>query len=582
MPVSLQPYAACFLVFSLAGCTTKKGQDSSSPTPTPDTGINDDVTTRDSDGDGFPDVADCGPADPTVHPGARELCNRIDDDCDGVPDNNPVDPILLYADADADGFGDPATVFEGCRAGELETTRPDDCDDFDAAVNPDQDEVCWTGKDDDCDGEPGFCGPSGRPTTVALTARWPGAAGDTLGTATAWSLDPRGSGATVLVTGAPNAHGRAGRLLTLHAPLDVADGPVQSWTGDGVDALGTAVRPLGDINEDGFPDLLVGAADARDGRGAALLMAGSLDGWTATDAAVTGTRVGDALGTSMSTGDQDGDGHLDAAFGVPSDITGGLRGLVSVVQGPLTDMTGDARSASALIIGQSPRSATGLDVALDGDVNGDGLADLVVGAPREGAGRVGIFIGPFEGTLALEDADLLYDSDGTAFDIGSAVAWAGDTDADGTDDLLVAAPLGSLNGAVLLFYGDDLNRSTGIIESGAVGAAVLGTQYASPKLAHIGDVNGDGLPDIQAGGPGIHWSPIAGAVEAEEADLLLTPATIDGIRDMPGWLPAAVGPGASPDLNADGLAEVIFAGPALAPSGQTLAGEVQVLSPAGY
>ena len=162
---------------------------------------------------------------------ARELCNRIDDDCDGVPDNNPVDPIRLYVDADDDGFGDPATVFEGCRAGEGETTRPDDCDDLDAAVNPDQDEECWTGKDDDCDGEPGFCGPSGRPTTVALTARWPGSAGDTFGTATAWSLDPRGSGATVLVTGAPNAHGRAGRLLTLYAPLDVADGHVQSWTG---------------------------------------------------------------------------------------------------------------------------------------------------------------------------------------------------------------------------------------------------------------------------------------------------------------------------------------------------------------
>ena len=170
-------------------------------------------------------------------------------------------------------------------------------------------------------------------------------------------------------------------------------------------------------------------------------------------------------------------------------------------------MTGDARSASALVTGQSPRSATGLDVALDGDVNGDGLADLVVGAPREGAGRVGIFIGPVEGTTALEDADLLYDSDGTAYDIGSAVAWAGDTDADGTDDLLVAAPLGSLNGAVLLFYGDDLNRSTGIVQSGAVGAAVLGTQYASPKLAHIGDVNGDGLPDIQAGGPASTGAP---------------------------------------------------------------------------
>jgi hypothetical protein len=71
-------------------------------------------------------------------------------------------------------------------------------------------------------------------------------------------------------------------------------------------------------------------------------------------------------------------------------------------------------------------------------------------------------------------------------------------------------------------------------------------------------------------------------VDADDADLLLTPATIDGIRDIPGWLPAAVGPGASPDIDADGHVEVIFAGPALAPSGQTLAGEVQVLSPAGF
>ena len=73
-------------------------------------------------------------------------------------------------------------------------------------------------------------------------------------------------------------------------------------------------------------------------------------------------------------------GEDQSRLGVRERLGGGLRGLVSVVRGPLTDMTGDARSASALVTGQSPRSATGLDVALDGDVNGDGLADLVVGA----------------------------------------------------------------------------------------------------------------------------------------------------------------------------------------------------------
>ena len=211
-----------------------------------------------------------------------------------------------------------------------------------------------------------------------------------------------------------------------------------------------------------------------------------------------------------------------------------------------------------------------------------GEVHLETADPREGAGRVGIFLGPVDGTTALEDADLRYDSDGTAYDMGYALAWVGDTDGDGTDDLLVAAPLGSLNGAVVLFYGADLQAASGIIDSGSVGAAVLGTQYASPQLARIGDVNGDGLPDIQAGGPGVHWSPIAGGIDANEADLMLTAGAIDGVRDVPGWLPAAVGPGTDPDLDADGHAELIFAGPALAPSGQTLAGEVQVLSPSGF
>ncbi|HCH66790.1 MAG TPA: hypothetical protein DFR83_28565, partial [Deltaproteobacteria bacterium] len=541
MPMKATARIGSFVLSTTFACGGKPPVESGRPSPVSATDTGPDITTRDSDNDGFPDVADCGPADPTVYPGARELCNRIDDDCDGIPDNNPVDPILLYADVDGDGFGDADTVFEGCRAGDGETTRPNDCDDHDATVNPDEREVCWTGKDEDCDGDPGLCGPSGRPTTSALTARWPGSAGDMLGTATVWSLHPNGGGTTVLVTGAPSTLGGAGALVRIDAPLDAESGVSQRQTGSNVDAFGMAIRPLGDIDWDGFPDLLVGAPGDASGRGAAHILAGSPDGWAPVDAFIAGRAVGDALGRVIATGDQNGDGSIDAALGLPSDVASGFRGTVVVMNGPLAALTSDTSDAAAHIVGRSPRSATGLDASLDGDLNGDGLADLVIGAPREEAGRVGILLGPVDGTTALEDADLLYDSDGTAYDIGAAVAWAGDTDGDGSDDLLVAAPLGSLNGAVLMFYGADLNAASGTIESSAVGAAVLGTQYASPRLARIGDVNGDGLPDIQAGGPGIHWSPIAGGVDAEDADLMLTASTIDGLRDVPGWLPAAVG-----------------------------------------
>jgi parallel beta-helix repeat protein len=121
----------------------------------------------DADGDGFGDPAevtvaceapagsvddarDCDDTDADVHPGGVELCDGVDDDCDGTIDLAASDAERWYADADGDGFGGEASL-TGCThpSGYLPTSG--DCDDADAAVNPDADEVC-DGVDDDCDG----------------------------------------------------------------------------------------------------------------------------------------------------------------------------------------------------------------------------------------------------------------------------------------------------------------------------------------------------------------------------------------------------------------------------------------------
>jgi hypothetical protein len=109
----------------------------------------------DNDLDGLSeDEGDCDDTDPEVHPEAEEICNGIDDDCDGDLDED--DPDLLdastfYADSDGDGYGDPASATEACDAPSDHVANDEDCDDGDRAVHPAATEVC-NGIDDDCDG----------------------------------------------------------------------------------------------------------------------------------------------------------------------------------------------------------------------------------------------------------------------------------------------------------------------------------------------------------------------------------------------------------------------------------------------
>ena len=124
----------------------------------------------DSDGDGYgdPDAsvtactapdgtvsdgADCDDADGAVYLGADELCDGVDNDCDGVLDEDALDASTWYADGDRDGYGDPDASTTACDAPDGAVSDHTDCDDARGDVSPAGVEVAYDGVDQDCDGQ---------------------------------------------------------------------------------------------------------------------------------------------------------------------------------------------------------------------------------------------------------------------------------------------------------------------------------------------------------------------------------------------------------------------------------------------
>jgi hypothetical protein len=110
--------------------------------------------THDGDGDGVTELdGDCDDAEPLAYPGADEVCDGIDNDCDGDADeDDALDAVIWYSDGDRDGFGTDAFTVKACAApSEAYTDNDDDCDDSVAAINPNAVETCAE-FDEDCDG----------------------------------------------------------------------------------------------------------------------------------------------------------------------------------------------------------------------------------------------------------------------------------------------------------------------------------------------------------------------------------------------------------------------------------------------
>ncbi|MCP4806756.1 MAG: hypothetical protein GY884_15545 [Proteobacteria bacterium] len=118
------------------------------------------VHTSDMDGDGWYDADDCAPEDPAVHPGAVEFCNDIDDDCDGDVDEEAADGTDWWVDDDGDGYGD-GEALRSCEDVSGSVTLDGDCDDADPEWHPGAPEDCAVDEDRNCDGSTGYADADG-------------------------------------------------------------------------------------------------------------------------------------------------------------------------------------------------------------------------------------------------------------------------------------------------------------------------------------------------------------------------------------------------------------------------------------
>ena len=197
---------------------------------------------------------DCDDGDASIHPGVEDLCDGIDNDCDDLTDEDAT-VVSGFEDADGDGHGDPDRPVETCEDVSLVATG-DDCDDTDAGVSPSATEICGNGIDDDCDGSAAGCLPSGALDLATEGTLVAAATGSDYASRDFAAGDVNGDNIADLWVGA-TGRGRAFLMLgpiTADTDLGQAEALLENGTQTGV-GMG-----LGDLDGDGYDDLLVGTS----------------------------------------------------------------------------------------------------------------------------------------------------------------------------------------------------------------------------------------------------------------------------------------------------------------------------------
>jgi hypothetical protein len=333
---------------------------------------------------------------------------------------------------------------------------------------------------------------SGAANAQTVLKTWVGnSADDEFGYSIRNCGDVNNDGRDDVIVGArwDDLNGANSGTVTVYSGLNYTQ--IYAFRGDTqYDRLGTSVTGLGDINNDGYADFAAGA-DGDDNSGSS---SGSVRVWSGKTGAVmftvNGPTADDIFGTSIAfAGDVNADGTGDIVVGAPgSDNNGFASGMARVISG----VNG---AVLYTINGGASGDYFGTSVAGLGDVNSDGYSDFAVGAPYadpngSASGQVRVYSG--------KTGAVLYTINGASAtdNFGASLANAGDVNRDGVDDLIVGAPYASgvaLQSGMAKVH----NGRTGALLhsfSGDTATDLFGT-----SVGPAGDVDADGFADVIVG-----------------------------------------------------------------------------------
>ncbi len=258
--------------------------------------------------------------------------------------------------------------------------------------------------------------------------------------------------------------------------------------------------------------------------------------------------------TVSSAGDVNGDGYEDIIIGAPFNDAGGVNAGRAYIYfgGTVMDSIADV-----ILTGEAAGDIFGISVSSAGDVNGDSYDDVIVGAQENSAGgtaagRVYIYFG---GELMDDIADIIMTGTTSNNFFGKCVAGAGDVNGDGYDDVLASAPYyNNSTGITYIFYGGSLMDT--IPDVVMIGENLV--QYFGSSIASAGDVNGDSFADVLIGGAynssstfaGKAYLYLGGVSMDSTADVVMNG---EMISDRFGYSVSSAG-----DVNGDGFSDVII------------------------